>query len=56
MHPACILRGSRAVVLMKTYTSRGTAKRITESVVEQAADLLAAHGSPDELVVRDSEL
>ncbi len=41
---------------MKTYTSRGTAKRITESVVDGAADLLAAHDSPDELVVRDTEL
>lgn len=41
---------------MKAYTSRGTAKRITESVVDGAADLLAAHGSPDELVVRDTEL
>ncbi len=38
------------------YTTKGTRARITEALVDGAADLLVAHGSPAELVVRDADL
>ena len=38
------------------YTSKGVVGRITEGLVDTAADLLAAHGHPDEVVVRDRDL
>lgn len=38
------------------YVSKGVVGRITEALVDGAADTLAVHGNPDELVVRDRDL
>ncbi len=39
-----------------SYTSKGTIERIVEGLITRADQLLAAHGSPDELIVRDADL
>jgi integrase len=38
------------------YRTQGARLRITEALIDRAADTLAAHGSPDVLVVRDLDL
>ncbi len=40
----------------RRYTSKGASLRIVEALIGRAPALLAEHGSPDELVVRDLEL
>ena len=52
-HTARILEGGR---IQPAYVSRGTSIRITEALVSRALEVLAEHGSPDELVIRDVEL
>lgn len=40
----------------RSYITKGASERIVEGIIDRAAELLAAHGSPDELIVRDADL
>jgi integrase len=40
----------------RSYTTKGTSERIVEGIIGRAAELLAAAGQPDELIVRDTDL
>jgi hypothetical protein len=42
--------------MASTYRTAGVRLHITENLIEGAPQTLAAHGSPHELVVRDTEL
>src|SRR5687767_14742430 len=42
--------------MTSTYRTAGARLRITENLIERASQTLTEHGSPAELIVRDTEL